>query len=91
MWQSVPKPGTSVERMAKHHSGKLLVELDIMGYCNGNNSILYRISAIMETLLGCTGIPAHEQILMCEGSRLDAAKCLSNYSLPVRRKYAVSH
>ena len=45
----------------------------------------------METLLGCTGIPAHEQILMCEGSRLDAAKCLSNYSLPVSREYAASH
>ena len=37
----------------------------------------------METLLGATGIPLHEQILMCEGSRLDATKLLSNYSLPV--------
>lgn len=41
-----------------------------------------RVEAVQQTLADLTGIPLGDQILMCEGARLDAAKPLSAYGLP---------
>jgi hypothetical protein len=41
-----------------------------------------RVDAVQQTLAELTGIPRGEQILMCEGARLDAAKPLAAYGLP---------
>ena len=40
------------------------------------------MDAVQQTLAELTGIPRGEQILMCEGARLDAAKPLAAYGLP---------
>ncbi|KAL4447174.1 hypothetical protein ABPG77_007207 [Micractinium sp. CCAP 211/92] len=55
------------------HSGKTL-ELEV------GPSV--RVEAVQQTLADLTGIPLGDQILMCEGARLDAAKPLSAYGLP---------
>lgn len=44
---------------------------------------LCRVDAVQQYLAGVTGIPIPEQILMCDGSPLDASKPLSVYRLPV--------
>ncbi|PSC71466.1 Autophagy-related 11 [Micractinium conductrix] len=55
------------------HSGKT-VELDVGAHA--------RVGAVQQTLADLTGIPVGEQILMCEGARLDGAKPLAAYGLP---------
>lgn len=47
-----------------------------------------RVEAVQQTLGDLTGIPPADQILMCEGARLDAAKPLSAYGLPGVRHFA---
>lgn len=41
-----------------------------------------RVEAVQQTLADLTGIYLGDQILMCDGARLDAAKPLSAYGLP---------
>ena len=41
-----------------------------------------RVEAVQQALADLTGIPQADQILMCDGARLDAAKPLSAYNLP---------
>lgn len=41
-----------------------------------------RVDAVQATLASLTAIPPGEQILMCDGARLDAAQPLSAYGLP---------
>lgn len=42
-----------------------------------------RVEAVQQTLADLTGILPGDQILMCEGARLDGPKPLSAYGLPV--------
>lgn len=42
----------------------------------------FRVEAVQQALADLTGIPRADQILMCEGARLDSAKPLSAYGLP---------
>ena len=44
-----------------------------------------RVDAVQHALVSFTGVPVGEQILMCHGARLDPAKPLSAYKLPVVR------
>ena len=48
-----------------------------------------RVDAVQHALVSFTGVPVGDQILMCHGARLDPAKPLSAYKLPVVR--AASH
>ncbi|EFN58270.1 hypothetical protein CHLNCDRAFT_57098 [Chlorella variabilis] len=41
-----------------------------------------RVEVVQQTLAELTGIPKGDQILMCEGARLDGAKPLAAYGLP---------
>jgi hypothetical protein len=41
-----------------------------------------RVEAVQQTLADLTGIPKADQILMCEGARLDGSKPLDAYGLP---------
>eukprot|EP00887_Chlorella_sp_A99_P002015 scaffold18.g2015.t1 len=56
------------------HSGKTL-ELD----CQPGTGV----EQVQQTLATLTAIPAADQILMCEGARLDVAKPLATYGLPL--------
>jgi hypothetical protein len=42
-----------------------------------------RVDAVQQALVSFTGVPVVDQILMCNGARLDPAKPLAAYKLPV--------
>jgi hypothetical protein len=44
-----------------------------------------RIDAVQQALVSVTGISVSDQIVMCQGARLDPAKPLAAYRLPVVR------
>ncbi|KIY92250.1 hypothetical protein MNEG_15712 [Monoraphidium neglectum] len=58
------------------HNGKTL-QLDVAAQT--------RVDAVQQALVSFTGVAVGDQILMCHGARLDPAKPLSAYKLPVRR------
>ena len=41
------------------------------------------MEAVQQALVALTGVPLADQIVMCEGARLDPRKPLSTYGLPV--------
>jgi hypothetical protein len=43
------------------------------------------VEAVQQALEELTGVPKADQILMCEGARLDAAKPLAAYGMRVVR------
>lgn len=43
----------------------------------------HRVEAVQQALVALTGVPAADQLVMCEGVRLDPHKALSAYGLPV--------
>ncbi|KAI8470000.1 MAG: hypothetical protein J3K34DRAFT_521683 [Monoraphidium minutum] len=56
------------------HNGKTL-QLDVAGTT--------RVDAVQQALVSFTGVAVADQILMCRGARLDPAKPLAAYKLPV--------
>lgn len=42
-----------------------------------------RVDAVQQALVSVTGISTSDQIVMCHGARLDPAKPLAAYKLPV--------
>lgn len=44
-----------------------------------------RVDAVQQALVSFTGIPIADQIVMCNGARLDPAKALAAYKLPLVR------
>lgn len=47
-----------------------------------------RVDAVQQALLSFTGIPLAEQLVMFNGARLDPARTLGSYGLPVVRGVA---
>lgn len=47
------------------------------------------VDAVQEALVAFTNVPVADQILMCHGARLDPAKPLSAYKLPLVRCVAL--
>lgn len=50
-----------------------------------SSNLARSVDAVLAALVSFTGVPIGDQILMCHGARLDPAKPLSAYKLPVVR------
>ena len=48
--------------------------------------LVRRVEAVQQALVALTGVPLGDQVVICEGVRLDPHKPLSVYGLPVVRR-----